>query len=546
MVDSINYVRHSLAILIVCFFSFFVNNSFLPADLMESRNLATAQEMVTQGNYLTPTLNGELRLEKPPLPTWIAATIDHVAPDNLAMQRYAAGVAATLLVFFLYLLVVELTKNQDLALISALVLATCYNVVMMGRTATWDIYCHAFMLGGLYYLIKALDRRGAQWGLFLLSALFMGLSFLSKGPVSFFALMLPFLIAYFFIYRPMLKGKMYPIIGMVLVTLAVSLWWPAYIYFFHGDWGVHVANKESSSWINHNVRPWYYYWQFPAEAGIWALFWVTSLIWPYWKLRFNDLKIKRIYVFSVMWTIIALVLLSLIPEKKTRYLLPLLIPGALNIGTCLFYFATSRVLQAKEKLIYRINASVILLILCALPVGLYIFFVQKGDLSVWLFVVISILSLTLAGTLFYYSFRTEKRFMISFFCIVGVMILVEGLCFIPASKLFINSDRHSIREIRTVVKAHNLPYYYINSEELRIELVYESNKIIRPLNVKSDSIVLSKLPFVLVSASSPDSILRHLPVTVEPVGVYDNNWQKRSSKRYNVALVRYVSIIKGK
>ncbi|MBP1613832.1 MAG: phospholipid carrier-dependent glycosyltransferase [Bacteroidetes bacterium] len=546
MVDSINYIRHSLAILIVCFFSFFVNNSFLPADLMESRNLATAQEMVSEGNYLTPTMNGELRLEKPPLPTWIAAAIDHVAPDNLAVQRYAAGVAATLLVFFLYLLVVELTKNQDLALISALVLATCYNVVMMGRTATWDIYCHAFMLGGLYYLIKALGKRGAQWELFLLSGLFMGLSFLSKGPVSFFALMLPFLIAYFLIYRPMLKGKMLPIIGMVLIALAVSLWWPTYIYLFYRDWGVYVANKESSSWINHNVRPWYYYWQFPVEAGIWALFWVTSLIWPYWKLRFTDLRIKRIYLFSVMWTLLALILLSLIPEKKTRYLLPLLIPGALNIGACLFYFATSRIILAREKLIYRINMSVILLILCALPVGLYLFFVQKGDLEIWLFVLISIFSSVLAILLFYTTFRAKRGLMTSFFCIVGVMILVEGLCIIPVSKLFINSDRHSIREVRTVAKVQNLPYYYIDGEELRIELVYESNRIIRPLNVKNDSVVLSKLPFVLVSGSAPDSILHHLPVSVDLVGIYDNNWQKKNNKRYNEALVRYVTIVKSK
>lgn len=546
MVDSINYIRHSLAILIVCFFSFFVNNSFLPADLMESRNLATAQEMVSEGNYLTPTMNGELRLEKPPLPTWIAAAIDHVAPDNLAVQRYAAGVAATLLIFFLYLLVVELTKNQDLALISALVLATCYNVVMMGRTATWDIYCHAFMLGGLYYLIKALGKRGAQWELFLLSGLFMGLSFLSKGPVSFFALMLPFLIAYLLIYRPMLKGKMLPIIGMVLIALVVSLWWPTYIYLFYRDWGVYVANKESSSWINHNVRPWYYYWQFPVEAGIWALFWVTSLIWPYWKLRFTDLRIKRIYLFSVMWTLLALILLSLIPEKKTRYLLPLLIPGALNIGACLFYFATSRIILAREKLIYRINMSVILLILCALPVGLYLFFVQKGDLDIWLFVLISIFSSVLAILLFYTTFRAKRGLMTSFFCIVGVMILVEGLCFIPASKLFINSDRHSIREVRTVAKVQNLPYYYIDGEELRIELVYESNRIIRPLNVKNDSVVLAKLPFVLISGSAPDSILHHLPVSVDLVGIYDNNWQKKNNKRYNEALVRYVTIVKSK
>ncbi len=94
-----------LSILLVCFVTFFVHNDAIPADLMESRNLVTAREMVNTGNYLIPTMNGELRLEKPPLPTWIAAVIEQAFPHNLAAQRSAAGVAATIMVFFLFLLV---------------------------------------------------------------------------------------------------------------------------------------------------------------------------------------------------------------------------------------------------------------------------------------------------------------------------------------------------------------------------------------------------------------------------------------------------------
>ena len=91
---------HFCIITVVCLFSFFINNHVVPADIMEARNLATAQEMVTYGNYLLPTLNGEPRLEKPPLPTWIAAGIEHIFPDNLPVQRYAAGLSALLTVFF--------------------------------------------------------------------------------------------------------------------------------------------------------------------------------------------------------------------------------------------------------------------------------------------------------------------------------------------------------------------------------------------------------------------------------------------------------------
>lgn len=77
-------------IITLCIAAFFVNNGALQTDIMESRNIVTAREMVSDGNWLVPTMNGELRLEKPPLPTWVAAVVETVVPDNLKAQRAAA------------------------------------------------------------------------------------------------------------------------------------------------------------------------------------------------------------------------------------------------------------------------------------------------------------------------------------------------------------------------------------------------------------------------------------------------------------------------
>ena len=52
---------------LVCLTTFFVDNSVLVPDIMESGNIVTAREMVYDGNWIAPTMNGELRLEKPPL-----------------------------------------------------------------------------------------------------------------------------------------------------------------------------------------------------------------------------------------------------------------------------------------------------------------------------------------------------------------------------------------------------------------------------------------------------------------------------------------------
>ena len=150
-----NHVRW-MVLFVFCLVTFFVNISVLVPDMMESRNIVTAREMVYDGNWVVPTMNGELRFEKPPLPTWITAMAVLVAPDSLGLQRGLAGLAALLLVFYFYRFVKRFLGIDPF--VSTLILCTCYNVILMGRTASWDVYCHAFMMGGIYHLAAAMTE----------------------------------------------------------------------------------------------------------------------------------------------------------------------------------------------------------------------------------------------------------------------------------------------------------------------------------------------------------------------------------------------------
>ena len=125
--------------------------------------------------------------------------------------------------------------------------------------------------------------------MFIWAGIFLGLSFLGKGPVAFYALLLPFLISYIAVYRPSFKRKGLPIVVMLLVFAAVSFWWYLYLIIFHKDMTMFVWAKESTAWMERNVRPWYYYWQFFAESGIWSLFLLTGLCWPWLKRKVTQL-----------------------------------------------------------------------------------------------------------------------------------------------------------------------------------------------------------------------------------------------------------------
>ena len=84
-----NHRWHLPLLLLVFCCSFFINNGAIFADIMESRNIITAREMVYDHNWLVPTMNGELRLEKSsPLPTWICHNRNDLARQPSFTTRH--------------------------------------------------------------------------------------------------------------------------------------------------------------------------------------------------------------------------------------------------------------------------------------------------------------------------------------------------------------------------------------------------------------------------------------------------------------------------
>lgn len=177
-----------LLILCLCGLTFFAHLGEFEPDLMEARNYVTAREMLTDGNWISPTMNGEPRLEKPPFPTWITALSAKFGGglDDPYTMRFPAAASATLLVFFFFGFCRELSKEKYLPLLGAAILATSLMIIQQGRTNSWDIHSHAFMLGSIWLLLRGWSKGG--WQNYIGAGILMGLSILSKGPVPLYVL----------------------------------------------------------------------------------------------------------------------------------------------------------------------------------------------------------------------------------------------------------------------------------------------------------------------------------------------------------------------
>lgn len=538
---TVRQYAKQLAMILICVCAFFVNNCLIVPDIMESRNIITAREMVYEGHWLIPTMNGELRLEKPPLPTWLTALTEYIQPDSLALQRGMAGIAALLLVWYFWRFARKVLYADPI--IPTVLLCTCYNIILMGRTASWDIYCHAFMMGGIYHLARAM-RQAPHKGLHYLAAgLFTGLSILSKGPVSPYALLLPFLLSWGFVERPSMKGHWRYVAMTVVVALLLGTWWYGYVHFSQAEKLAAVVEKESSSWANHNVRPWWYYWKFFLETGIWSLLLLTSLFLP---LKDKWRRDKR-WLLTAGWMLASLVLLSLMPEKKSRYLLPLLIPASYMMGCMVAWWELSlgtRYETKADRWAFRINAGLIALAVGALPSAMEVMAYAKGAVSLEWWIAFTCFALVILSTLIWSLIQLRPMGMLA---AVAVLFMAAECWVLPSLEHLINNpDRKSIALTRTIEGIEDVPFYHAKDVPLRIELVYAANRHIRPVDTSCADSILCRLPMVLLThegagATLPDELWEKADSVY--LGHFDDNPRPKGNARHTDEFVYHLTLI---
>jgi 4-amino-4-deoxy-L-arabinose transferase-like glycosyltransferase len=533
-------------LLLVIFIAFVVNNGAIEANIMEARNLTTAREMLQKNNWLEPTMNGELRLEKPPLPTWVAAvTMYFSGEDSLSLLRLPAALAALLMVFFLFKFTTELTEDQMLPFLVGGTSATSFYIFFLARDISWDIFCHSFMIGAIWLVHKGLKSNKKAWSELVSAGVLMGLSFMSKGPIAFYALLLPYLIARSFSYgwKGAVNHKM-ELTVMVLITLVTSLWWPAMIWHSHTDYFTLVARQESSAWLNRSTRPFYHYWSFPVQSGVWAVIATTALYFPYARTRIN--KFGN-YTFLALWVGVTVVLLSLFPEKKERYLLPALLPLAMLTA---FYFrylihAFQNSSQDKTDLtIFRANTLLMTLICFIIPLTAVIYLKGPARSNICLFVLNFILFWGLAIFLIG-AFRKRNPLwlwsgmvgMVLSFCLV-LMPLVPKLA-------TTNPDYHSYRELRHRDDLKGVPFFFNGEIPGKfIEVIWNSGHEVKAWNPAMNQQLPAALPIIFLSNEDP---LVALPAGIrnnyhiEVIGHFDGNMAKRGG---NIVLSNYVTVIK--
>jgi 4-amino-4-deoxy-L-arabinose transferase-like glycosyltransferase len=150
-------------------------------DVDEGAFGQATREMFLRGDFLSTSLNGQPRYDKPILSYWLqAASVAALGGDEFAFRLPSAlaATAWTLLVF----LFGRRVADARTGLLAALLMATSLAVTVIGKAATADALLNLLLAASMMSLYLHL-REGRRLWLYAAAAA-MGLGFLTKGPVA--------------------------------------------------------------------------------------------------------------------------------------------------------------------------------------------------------------------------------------------------------------------------------------------------------------------------------------------------------------------------
>ena len=525
-----------ISICILVAFMLLPNLEVIPISIMEARNFITVREMRMDNNWLLTTMNGEARYEKPPLPSWLAAISSFIfGIKSVFGLRLPAVIMVMLIGSYVYKLSDVLLKKHTHSFINALIAITSFYIIGIIIEAPWDIFTHGFMLVAIFHLMQLFKKENNYWKHTLISGICIGLSFMCKGPVSIYALLLPFLIAYGFTFKyKRFKTKTLSYITIIILTCIVGLWWYLYVRLQDPTTFETITKTETGNWTSFNVRPFYYYWSFFTQSGMWTIPAFISLLYPYLKNKVNN---KKAYRFTFLWTIFAVILLSIIPEKKSRYLMPVLIPLSINIGFYIEYLIRrfKDLKDKKETFPVYFNFGLIGCIGTAFPIVAYLFL--KDNLTGYWFwyVIASIVLVTLGVLILKHLKKKNIQAVFMYTVIFFVSILFTAL---PLSKSLTSNNYKPISNLNAKASANGLKVYSING--VSPEIVWQFGTTI-PRIVQADSTYIfpkEKYFGMLIDEITPEEETKLDSLyNIEKVATYDLNTAAVDSRKYNIRLM---------
>jgi 4-amino-4-deoxy-L-arabinose transferase-like glycosyltransferase len=324
-------------------------------DLDEGRNATAAQEMLEAQEWVVPTFNAQLRVDKPVLLYWLQILAYRLCGVNEFAARLPSALAALVTVLLTYELGRRLFGAAT-GLLGGLVLASTVLFCVSAHFANPDALLNACTILTFFLFWRSFAASGRAW--LILCGASTGLAVLAKGPVG---LALPAAaIGLFLLWSRQLRRLLdrrlvLGLLAFVLVALPWYVWvgvetkWQ----FLRGFLLTHNIDRLRNPMENHGGSVLYYAATLVVGFAPWSIFFGPAVWYALWSVirrpwsafrawwepahdaecgKEGDQGKSRTadaYRFLWCWMAVYFLFFSLAATKLPSYILPLYPPLAL-------------------------------------------------------------------------------------------------------------------------------------------------------------------------------------------------------------------------
>jgi 4-amino-4-deoxy-L-arabinose transferase-like glycosyltransferase len=310
--------RWTLAVAAGIVLAFFVRMGAWPLfDLDEGAFSQATREMMYSGNYLSTWLDGQPRYDKPILSYWMQALAVHLFGPQEWAFRLPSAIAAGLWVGVVYGFARERLGAAG-AGAAALLIAFSLGPMVIGRAATADAWLNLWLT--LTFLEIARWQENPRQNVLMRAYLWMGLGFLTKGPV---AIAIPLLASLVFFlaegrgrewFRAIFNGHGWVILAVVALPWYLLILLREGTGFFYGFFVEHNLNRFLHTREGHGGSLFYYALVLPLVLLPFAGWFLATL----GRLRYRP---QGLELLSWVWFGVTFILFSLSSTQLPHYIL---------------------------------------------------------------------------------------------------------------------------------------------------------------------------------------------------------------------------------
>ncbi|MDP2600971.1 MAG: glycosyltransferase family 39 protein [Deltaproteobacteria bacterium] len=324
------YSLYLLLLSALLFFPFLGSRDFWAP--VEPRYAEIARVMFMKGEWIVPTVNGDLYTDKPILFFWLVLIFSKLAGS---VNEWTVRLPAVLGALGAVLTTYKLGKDffgPKIGFMAAVVLATSVRVILEARWAHVDmLFTFLFLLSMLFAARAVLVKENRNE--MIAAYVFMALAVLTKGLIG---VVLPALVLMTFVvvrrdWRLLAKARL-PL-GIPLFLLVAAPWFYLVNQATGGKWlgdfiYIHHVRRFTEP-LGHREPFYYYFTTLPVDLLPWTIFALPAL--------FAYKPSKKLFaeptsLFFTLWFFVIFIFFSLSDSKRDLYLLPLLPVTALFIA----------------------------------------------------------------------------------------------------------------------------------------------------------------------------------------------------------------------